>query len=278
MDLLGTSIFNQMRGYLSFQEIHAKRVINSRWNNIEEVPKAFRLIQNPPGRACFKNIIKLVLLIGNRLTITTIDRVLSESRHTLKILVIAEWPEMMDFIPLLPNVKSLGINAHRMAGSFLQKCPNLKSIWVQASPRYPLEVDLRNHEEMQHIFIKGSFSQNIEDQISLKNLSTHTQALEISIATRNVTNEYVSRILSLNANINVHFFNPPKEKEPIFSVTANKICVAFDKNPDKLKGWLIAVKKIRDLLVVISKDLDVKATFRVATALADTKLFTRDEI
>ena len=157
MHRLGASLFDELRSYLTFREIHAKRVINSKWNYIEEVPKVFRLEQNPPGRACFKKIIRFDLGAGHQLSVTTIDRILSESRSNLQLLCLCQLPNDMDFIPGLPNLKyfaNIGL-AHPMAEGLLRKCPKLSYLLHNLTPSRPLEVDLLHLKAMKHIKIFG---------------------------------------------------------------------------------------------------------------------------
>ena len=104
MERLPTSLFNEMRSYFSFRELHAHRTINSKWNNVERAPKSFDLQQDPPGRACVTNVKLLNLAPEHKLSIAMLDRILYESRNSLEAVAIARFPEGLDFVPVLPNI------------------------------------------------------------------------------------------------------------------------------------------------------------------------------
>lgn len=219
MDRLGHSLFNHMRGYLSFRELHAKRVINKTWSNIESVPKSFDETKDPPVRACFKNVTSFFLhLSPHTMSLPTIENILSSSRRTLKKLMLFEVPAGITFVPRLENVEYICTplnNGKLFNNMLLKRCPNVKTIELidtKDDPNYVIDIDFAEYPMIERVFI-GDFSNGRREprgplQVRFKNLTSHTGTAVVDLPFH-TKGKQIADILRENAKLRIRI----QEKE-----------------------------------------------------------------
>jgi hypothetical protein len=82
MQNLPIDVFNQLRGFLHFKELHTTRPVSKRWNKIERVEKRVEIwgSKMPPVRANFQSIVSLNFYSGS---VEILNRIFMESIWTL---------------------------------------------------------------------------------------------------------------------------------------------------------------------------------------------------
>jgi len=278
MDRIGVNLFDYLRSYLSFRELHRKRRVNSSWNNVEDVPKHFEELQDPPARACFKNVTKLVLH-SNQLSASTIDHILSQSRATLLRLEIIKVNDLIDFIPPLKNLQILCFRETDAISTslLLRNCPNIQHLgyWT-TNQRSPFEIDLQYHSRLLSIYFISKDG-ILGDHITIKGLPAHTGKFTLFGTFLDAVNvDHMCRLLAQNAKLIVTFVEDSPSLKTVIIVQSDSITVSCEDS-NLLKRVLTQVKKVRDVPICIAK-MNVKRTYAVAKALADTELFSHEEL
>merc|ERR1719316_1263944 len=129
---LPNDLFDRMRSYLNFQQLHTSRRVSKRWSNISQVSKSLIVEDTVPApNAIYSRIENFGVSFFedplDRKDCTV--RVLRQSSANLKSIAIIAMPprSILQHVPNLPNLTSLtliGCNAE-VAETFTLNAPNL---------------------------------------------------------------------------------------------------------------------------------------------------------
>jgi len=164
MKNLSQDLFNNVRSFLSFKELHFSRNVSKSWANIEKVEakvKSMEDIKSP--FACLSNLIELCVNMEKYPgDIYIVMRCLSESRDSLRSISIDMIEEWLDIdqnsiqwvIPLLPNVTWLAVASDlALHKHLLRNCLNIHGLDISLTGE-EFNEDLRQHSNLETITIR----------------------------------------------------------------------------------------------------------------------------
>lgn len=276
---LNSDLFHQMRSYLNFREIHATRPVASLWSDVGPVPKHITLTDVAPSIspiACFKNVTFLAVQGSSAVVKMHWQRIVYESQSSLTNLTICT-PSEISFIPELPNVTQLelfNITNLSVSNKLLKKCPSLEvfTYWCSESVNESPTFDFLNIPKIKEIFFSSGGNFFMKHIVNIE-LVDHEFGIWLQTDTTGLAIDW---LLNKNKNVALVLADGP---EALLCIDLAAVTIGKPiENIEKLKEWITAALKCRDVPIQFAETMSLEAKFKAAACLAATGMFSKEKI
>jgi len=289
MDRLSDYIFNYIRSYLTFQEIHNTSSVSKHWNDIQKVRKFIRwnglCSRVWPLHACFSNII----ILQHHHSPANLEIMLHNSKTTLQEFVIFRLYNLSGYvihhIPELSALTKLLLHDYEAVGfnqRIMTKCPNLKVLCYWTEDGSSNTIDLSWFPNLEEIQLMKD--EEVEQVPTLLNLEKH---IDLTYITNYLHVGELSSLLPLKNDITIIILSSSlneirfaRKEDYAITFSTHEILIRRDGHHLKnFKDMLEEIKRYHNPRISISSGTQMADGLgRILQKLCDSEIFTRQQI